>query len=241
MSTPASPLPRSTRRRRAARRRALRTAIAVGAAAVVGGGVAGALLLRDDGDDGREGGQRAATTTSLSTTSSAPTTTAAAVTEPVPDDPVACLAGRYQLASQDFAGPVTTQFGPTQLEGGEAGRSIELLPDGTFRFADTGEEATRFTLLDTNLTGSATLTLEATGTYVATSETITIDVTGLTGTIVAVTDDGQTLDLPLPPDGGPTIEATFGFSPEAPYTCERDRVTVSFEVLTLVLDRQRQN
>ena len=240
MSAPERPdLPRTERRHRAARRRARRIAIGAGIAVLLVAAGAGAVVLRGGGDGDDD--ERAVRTTQASTTSSSTTTTAAPVeAESVPADPVACLHGTYRLASQTYSGPVATAFGPTQLEGGEEGRTIELRPDGTFSFNDTGAASTRFTLLDTNITGSATLAIQSGGTYTATPETVTVDVTSLTGTLTAVTDDGQTLDIPLPADGA-GVEETFGFTPDAPYTCDRDTVTVTFTVLTLVLERQPQS
>ncbi|MGI8796668.1 MAG: hypothetical protein ACR2IR_08860 [Acidimicrobiia bacterium] len=110
-----------------------------------------------------------------------------------------------------YSGPVETVYGPAMLEGGENGRTLEINPGGTFAFHDTGAEDTRFSL--------------------------TADVTSLSGTLTATTSDGQVLDIPLPPDAA-GVEETFGFTPDAGYTCEGDEVTIRFQVLTLTLDRQ---
>jgi hypothetical protein len=71
----------------------------------------------------------------------------------------------------------------------------------------------------------------------ATATTVTADVTSLTGTLTATTSDGQIINIPLPPDAA-GVEQTFGFTPDAGYTCEGDKVTIRFQVLTLTLDRQ---
>jgi hypothetical protein len=240
MSAPEPPSVHRADRRRAAQRRTRRLVFAAVAAAVllVAAG-AGAVVLRGDDDDGSE--RTVATTRATTTTSTTTTTTTAApvAAETAPPDPTACLHGTYGLASQEYSGPVNTAFGRAQLEGGQAGRTIELLPDGTFRFSDTGEASTRFTLLDNAppVTGDATLIAESSGTYTATADTVTVDVTSLSGTLTAITDGGQEFPLPLPPDGA-GVEATFGFTPNAAYTCNGDTVTVSFEVLTLVLERR---
>ena len=125
------------------------------------------------------------------------------------------------------------------LEGGEAGRTIEINPDGTFAFHDTGAEDTKFSLVGTTppITGTAKLIADASGTYVADATTVTTDVTALTGTLTATTSDGQALNIPLPPDAS-GVEQTFGFTPNAGYTCEGDTVTIRFQVLTLTLDRK---
>ncbi|MGH9048308.1 MAG: hypothetical protein ACRDY4_01100 [Acidimicrobiia bacterium] len=228
--------PRSERRR-TAQRRTRRIVLGGAAAVVVVAAGAGAVVLRDDGD----GSERTVPTTRVMTTTSTTTTTTTApvAAQSAPADPATCLHGTYRLASQEYSGPIATAFGRTQLEGGQAGRTIELRPDGTFRFSDTGEAPTRFTLLDNNppITGEATLIADSTGSYTATADTVTVDVTSLSGTLNAITDDGQEFPIPLPPDGT-GVEETFGFTPNASYTCDGETVTVSFEVLTIVLERQ---
>ncbi|HUF83828.1 MAG TPA: hypothetical protein VMQ81_04460, partial [Acidimicrobiia bacterium] len=174
----------------------------------------------------------ATTTTEAAATTSAPPETA-------PPDPATCLGGSYRLANQEYSGPVETVYGPAMLEGGEAGRTIELRADGTFSFNDTGAEDTKFSLTAANppITGTAKLVADAGGAYTATATTVTVDVTTLSGTLTATTSDGQVIDVPLPPDAA-GVEQTFGFTPDATYTCDGDGVTVQFQVLTLVLDRQ---
>jgi hypothetical protein len=202
------------------------------------GAGAGALVLRDDGYPQPAADRRRppATTT---TEAAAAVTTTTAPPETTPPDPTACLAGSYRLASQEYSGPVETAFGAAMLEGGEAGRTIELRADGTFTFTDTGEELTNFSLTAANppITGTAQLVADASGTYAATATTVTVDVTMLSGTLTATTSDGQVIPIPLPPDGG-TVEQTFGFTPDAAYTCDDNGVTVQFQVLALVLERQ---
>lgn len=201
------------------------------------GAGAGALVLRDDGDSEPAADRRrpAATTT----TTEAAVTTTTPPPETAPPDPTACLVGTYRLASQEYSGPVETVYGPAMLEGGKAGRTIELRPDGTFTFTDTGEELTNFSLTAANppITGTAELVADASGTYTATATTVTVDVTLLSGTLTATTSDGQVIDIPLPLDAT-GVEQTFGFTPDAAYTCDDSGLTVQFEVLTLVLERQ---
>jgi len=208
---------------------------------LVGAG-AGALVLRDDGDSEPAADRRrpaATTTTEAAVTTAAAATSTTAPPATTPADPTACLVGSYRLASQEYSGPVETLYGPAMLEGGEAGRTIELRPDGTFTFSDTGEELTNFSLTAANppITGTAELMADASGTYTATATTVTVDVTMLTGTLTATTSDGQMIDIPLPPDAT-GVEQTFGFTPDATYTCDDNGVTVQFQVLTLVLERQ---
>jgi hypothetical protein len=213
---------------------------AAGAVVLLGAAGTGAMVLRDDGDSQPVADAKRADVT---TTAAAAATTAAATTsappETVPPDPTACLPGSYRLARQEYRGPVETVYGPAMLEGGEAGRTIELRADGTFSFSDTGEELTNFSLTAATppITGTAKLVAEAGGTYVATATTVTVDVTTLSGTLTATTSDGQVIDIPLPPDAA-GVEQTFGFTPDASYTCDDNGVTVQFQVLTLVLERQ---
>jgi len=195
---------------------------------------AGALVLRDDGDSEPAANRKRADTT---------TTTAAAETTAPPEsaasNPAACLRGEYKVANMAYSGPVETVYGPAMLEGGEDGRTLEINPDGTFAFHDTGAEDTKFSLTSANppITGMAKLVADAGGTYTATATTVTTDVTSLSGTLTATTSDGQVINIPLPPDAA-GVEQTFGFTPDASYTCEGDEVTIQFQVLTLTLDRQ---
>lgn len=195
---------------------------------------AGALVLGDDGDSEPAADRKRAATT---------TTTAAAETAAPPEsaaaNPAACLQGEYQVANMEYSGPVDTVYGPAMLEDGEDGRTIEINADGTFAFHDTGAEDTRFSLTSANppITGTAKLVADAGGTYTATATTVTTDVTSLSGTLTATTSDGQVLNIPLPPDAS-GVEQTFGFTPDASYTCEGDTVTIQFQVLELTLDRQ---
>ena len=195
---------------------------------------AGALVLRDDGDSEPAANRKRADTT---------TTTAAAETTAPPEsaasNPAACLQGEYKVANMAYSGPVETVYGPAMLEGGEDGRTLEINPDGTFAFHDTGAEDTKFSLTSANppITGMAKLVADAGGTYTATATTVTTDVTSLSGTLTATTSDGQVINIPLPPDAA-GVEQTFGFTPDASYTCEGDEVTIQFQVLTLTLDRQ---
>ncbi len=208
---------------------------AVAGAVLLVGAAAGALVLRDDGDSEPIRDRKRATTTTTTTeeqATAAPSGSAAA-------NPAACLEGDYKLARQEYSGPIDTAYGPATLEGGEAGRTITLKADGTFTFKDTGEEDTKFSLVGANppISGTAKLVADAAGVYTATATTVTVDITSLSGTLTATTSDGQVLPIPLPPDAT-GVEQTFGFTPNASYTCEGDRVTVRFQVLTLVLERR---
>lgn len=205
---------------------------------LAGAGAAAAVLL--SGDDGggeskpaanRKQAETTTTTTAATTTTVAPETTA--------PNPAACLVGKYQVASMTYSGPVETVYGPAMLEGGEDGRTIEVKADGTFTFNDTGAEDTKFSLTAGNppITGTAKLVATAGGTYTATAATVTTDVTSLSGTLTATTSDGQVINIPLPADAA-GVEQTFGFTPDAAYTCEGDELTIRFQVLTLVLDRR---
>jgi hypothetical protein len=195
---------------------------------------AGAVVLRDDGDSEPTADRKRAATT---TTAAAISTTAPP--ESAASNPAACLQGEYKVANMAYSGPVETVYGPAMLEGGEDGRTLEINPDGTFAFHDTGAEDTKFSLTSANppITGRAKLVADAGGTYTATATTVTADVTSLSGTLTATTSDGQVINIPLPPDAA-GVEQTFGFTPDASYTCEGDKITIQFQVLTLTLDRQ---
>jgi len=194
---------------------------------------AGALVLGgDDDSEPTADRKRADTTTTVAAEASAPSESAAS-------NPAACLEGEYKVANMAYSGPVDTVYGPAMLEGGEDGRTIEINADGTFAFHDTGAEETKFSLTATNppITGTAKLVADAGGTYTATATTVTTDVTSLSGTLTATTSDGQVLNIPLPPDAA-GVEQTFGFTPDAGYTCDGDKVTIQFQVLKLTLNRQ---
>jgi hypothetical protein len=204
---------------------------------LLAGAGAGALVLRDD-DDPEPAADRTRTAAAETTTTVAAATTTVPA-ETAPPNPAVCLEGNYQVARMQYSGPVETVYGPAMLEGGEDGRTIEINADGTFAFHDTGAEDTKFSLTTANppITGTAKLVADAGGTYTATATTVTTDVTSLSGTLTATTSDGQVLNIPLPPDAA-GVEQTFGFTPDASYTCEGDTVTIQFQVLKLTLDRQ---
>lgn len=170
--------------------------------------------------------------------SPAAATTAAAASTTTAPDPAACLRGTYRFTRMDYAGPVQTAYGPTTLMGGIAGRRIELRADNTFRFTDDGREPVQFALQSPGgaIPGTAVLKAQAEGTLLPTPNTVTVNITALSGTLTVTFYNGQTFDIPLPPDGA-GVKETFGINGEAIYTCEPNSVTVRFPALTIGLER----
>jgi hypothetical protein len=233
VTTPEPPVSSRHERRDAIRRRNRRVAIlAVIVVVVLAGGAAAALVLRDDDDNGAK---------STSNTNKRSTTTTAAPTsvpETASDDPAACLRGTFKFRSQVYTAPANTVYGPTNIEGGVSGRTIELRPDGTFHFEDTGRDKVNFELLSTDpvTTGTAVLKAQAEGAYTADATNGTFDVTQLSGTLTLTLASGEVVDVPLPADAA-GVEETFGLTGGATYTCEGERITVQFATVTLVLER----
>jgi hypothetical protein len=138
----------------------------------------------------------------------------------------------------DYDGPVQTQFGPTTIKGGIAGRRIELKRDNSFHFTDDGRERVQFSVQNPSGTtnGTAVLKAQADGTYVPTAKTASFNITALSGSLIATLQDGSNIDIPLPPDGT-GVKETFGINGEGNYTCEGNAVTVRFAALTIGLER----
>jgi hypothetical protein len=153
-------------------------------------------------------------------------------------DPAECLRGTFRFTRMDYDGPVQTQFGPTTIKGGIAGRRIELKRDNTFHFTDDGSERVQFSVQNPGGTtdGTAVLKAQADGTYVPTANTSSFNITALSGSLIATLQDGSNIDIPLPPDGT-GVKETFGINGEANYTCERNTVSVRFPALTIGLER----
>jgi hypothetical protein len=138
----------------------------------------------------------------------------------------------------DYAGPVQTQFGPTTIVGGFRGRRIELKQDNTFHFTDDGSDRVQFSLPSGGATtrGTAVLKAQSDGTFVPTAQTANFNITALSGTLVLTFQDGQMVDIPLPPDGT-GVKETFGLNGDANYTCQGNTVTFRFPALTIALER----
>jgi hypothetical protein len=175
------------------------------------------------------------------------TTAPASSTSPAPGgstpltlnaDPAECLRGTFRFTRMDYDGPVQTQFGPTTIKGGIAGRRIELKRDNSFHFTDDGRERVQFSVQNPSGTtnGTAVLKAQADGTYVPTTKTASFNITALSGSLIATLQDGSNIDIPLPPDGT-GVKETFGLNGEGNYTCEGNAVTVRFAALTIVLER----
>ena len=166
----------------------------------------------------------------VSPTSAAPTLTAT-------PDPASCIRGSFRFTRMDYAGPVQTQFGPTTITGGIGGRRIELKPDNTFHFTDDGSDKVQFSLLGNPPTnGTAVLKAQSDGTFVPTAQTASFNITALSGTLVLTLQNGQMVDIPLPPDGT-GVKETFGLNGDANYTCQGNTVTFRFPALTIALER----
>jgi hypothetical protein len=153
-------------------------------------------------------------------------------------DPAECLRGTFRFTRMDYDGPVQTQFGPTTIKGGVAGRRIELKRDNTFHFTDDGRERVQFSLQNPTATtkGTAVLKAQADGSYVPTATTSSFNITALSGSLRVTLQDGSNIDIPLPPDGT-GVKETFGLNGEGNYTCDRNAVTVRFPALTIGLER----
>jgi hypothetical protein len=138
----------------------------------------------------------------------------------------------------DYDGPVLTQFGPTTIPGGIAGRRIELKPDNSFHFTDDGREPVQFSSPSQGGTtsGTAVLNAQADGSYVPTASTSTFNITALSGTSALTFNDGTNVNIPLPPDGA-GVKETFGLNGEATYTCEGNMLNFRFPALTIALER----
>jgi hypothetical protein len=169
-------------------------------------------------------------TTPASTQASTSTTTA--------NDPAACLRGTFRFTQMDYDGPVQTAYGPTTIVGGIGGRRIELKPDNTFRFTDTGEDPVQFSVPvgGGTTSGTAILKAEADGTYAPTATTSSFNITALRGTLTLRFPNGSNVDIPLPPDGA-GVKETFGLNGDANYTCDGRTVTARFPTLTIGLER----
>ncbi len=194
----------------------------------------GALLAACSDDSGSK------QTKSRATSSTAATTTSAAAATTAANDPAACIRGTFRFTRMDYDGPVQTQFGPTTIVGGIGGRRIELKPDNTFHFTDDGSDKVQFSLLGqagqppTN--GTAVLKAQSDGTFVPTAQTANFNITALSGTLVLTLQNGQIINIPLPPDGA-GVKETFGLNGDAMYTCQGNTATFRFPALTIALER----
>ncbi len=156
------------------------------------------------------------------------------------NDPASCIRGNFRFTQMDFDGPVQTQFGPTMIMGGIGGRRIELKPDNTFHFTDDGSDKVQFSLLGQNgnppTNGTAVLKAQSDGSFVPTAQTANFNITALSGTLVLTLENGQVINIPLPPDGT-GVKDTFGLNGDANYTCQGNTVTFRFPALTIALER----
>ena len=171
-----------------------------------------------------------------STTSTTAAASAAATTTSAPD-PASCIRGNFRFTRMDYDGPVQTQFGPTTITGGIGGRRIELKRDNTFHFTDDGSDKVQFSLQGNPPTnGTAVLKAQSDGTFVPTAQTANFNITALSGTLVLTLQNGQMVNIPLPPDGT-GVKETFGLNGDAIYTCQGNAVTFRFAALTIALER----
>lgn len=195
--------------------------------------VTGALLAACSDDSGSKQTKSTATTATTAAPSSGPTTTAA-------KDPAACIRGTFRFTRMDYDGPVQTQFGPTTITGGIGGRRIELKPDNMFHFSDDGSDKVQFSLLGQSgrppTNGTAVLKAQSDGTFVPTAQTANFNITALSGTLVLTLQNGQTINIPLPPDGA-GVKETFGLNGDATYTCQGNGATFRFPTLTIAVER----
>lgn len=195
--------------------------------------LAGALLAACSDDSDSKQTKSKSTTSTAATPSSAAATTAA-------NDPAACIRGTFRFTRMDYDGPVQTQFGPTTIVGGIGGRRIELKPDNTFHFTDDGSDKVQFSLLGQNgappTNGTAVLKAQSDGTFVPTAQTANFNITSLSGTLVLTLQNGQMINIPLPPDGR-GVKETFGLNGDAMYTCQGNTATFRFPALTIAVEK----
>lgn len=198
----------------------------------------GALLAACSDDSGSK--QAKSTSRSTPSTPSTATTSSTAAPTTAAKDPAACIRGTYRFTRMDYDGPVQTQFGPTTIVGGIGGRRIELKPDNTFHFSDDGSDNAQFSLLGqpgrppTN--GTAVLKAQSDGTFVPTAQTANFNITALSGTLLLTLQNGQMINIPLPPDGK-GVKETFGLNGDATYMCQGNTATFRFPALTIALER----
>jgi hypothetical protein len=192
--------------------------------------VTGALLAACSSDSDSKKAKPKSSTASTAAPASAASTTAA-------NDPAACIRGNFRFTQMDYDGPVQTQFGPTTIMGGIGGRRIELKPDNTFHFTDDGSDKVQFSLLGNPPTnGTAVLKAQSDGTFVPAAQAANFNITALSGTLVLTLQNGQVINIPLPPDGT-GVKETFGINGDASYTCQGNTVTFRFPALTIALER----
>jgi len=192
--------------------------------------VAALLLAACSSDSDSKKAKPKSTTSTTAPTSAAATTTSAR-------DPASCIRGDFRFTRMDYDGPVQTQFGPTTITGGIGGRRIELKRDNTFHFTDDGSDKVQFSLQGNPPTnGTAVLKAQSDGTFVPTAQTANFNITALSGTLVLTLQNGQMVNIPLPPDGT-GVKETFGLNGDAIYTCQGNAVTFRFAALTIALER----
>jgi hypothetical protein len=191
------------------------------------------LVACSDDSDSKRAKPKSSAATTTTTSSSAPTLTAV-------EDVASCIRGTFRFTQMDYAGPVQTQFGPTVIMGGIGGRRIELKPDNTFHFTDDGSDTVRFSLLgqagNPPTNGTAVLKAQSDGSFVPTAQTANFNITALSGTLVLTLQNGQVVNIPLPPDGT-GVKETFGLNGDATYTCQGNTVAFRFPALTITLER----
>jgi hypothetical protein len=192
--------------------------------------VAALLLAACSSDSDSKKAKPKSTTSTTAAASAAATTTSAR-------DPASCIRGDFRFTRMDYDGPVQTQFGPTTITGGIGGRRIELKRDNTFHFTDDGSDKVQFSLQGNPPTnGTAVLKAQSDGTFVPTAQTANFNITALSGTLVLTLQNGQMVNIPLPPDGT-GVKETFGLNGDAIYTCQGNAVTFRFAALTIALER----
>ena len=192
--------------------------------------VTGALLAACSSDSDSKKAKPKSSTASTAAPASAAGATAA-------NDAAACIRGNFRFTQMDYDGPVQTQFGPTMILGGIGGRRIELKPDNTFHFTDDGSDKVQFSLLGNPPTnGTAVLKAQSDGTFVPAAQAANFNITALSGTLVLTLQNGQVVNIPLPPDGT-GVKETFGINGDASYTCQGNTVTFRFPALTIALER----
>jgi hypothetical protein len=192
--------------------------------------VAALLFAACSSDSDSKKAKPKSTTSTTAAASAAATITSAR-------DPASCIRGNFRFTRMDYDGPVQTQFGPTTITGGIGGRRIELKRDNTFHFTDDGSDKVQFSLQGNPPTnGTAVLKAQSDGTFVPTAQTANFNITALSGTLVLTLQNGQMVNIPLPPDGT-GVKETFGLNGDAIYTCQGNAVTFRFAALTIALER----
>jgi hypothetical protein len=80
------------------------------------------------------------------------------------------------------------------------------------------------------------LKAQSDGIFVPSAQTANFNITALSGTLLLTLQNGQMINIPLPPDGA-GVKETFGLNGGATYMCQDKTATFRFPALTIVVER----